>query len=86
MPFRDQRSFVAQAAALAADRQRAALLASRARPVAAGRSWDAVVKELEAVLVAAADAGAAARPRSGNQFGNAPLAARALALRRGHGL
>jgi glycosyltransferase involved in cell wall biosynthesis len=86
VPLGDQRSFVAQAAALAADPPRAAQLAARARPVAAGRSWDAVVKELEAVLVAAADAGAAARPRSGNQFGNAPLAARALALRRGQGL
>jgi glycosyltransferase involved in cell wall biosynthesis len=79
----DERSFVAQAAALAADPTRAAALASRARPAAAARSWEAVTRELETVLAGAAAAGAAL-PRSGNQLDQALAGAR-LAFRRGQG-
>jgi glycosyltransferase involved in cell wall biosynthesis len=59
VPYGDNDLFALRAAALAADRPRAALLAARAQPAAARRSWDALVRELEAVLTAAADTGAA---------------------------
>jgi hypothetical protein len=59
VPYGDNDLFALRAAALAADRPRAAFLAARARPAAARRSWEALVRELEAVLTAAADTGAA---------------------------
>ena len=61
VPYEDNAAFVSQAAALATDSERVALLARSARPAAEGYGWDAVVRELESVLIAAADSGAAGR-------------------------
>lgn len=81
--YGDNRAFIAQAVALAADRARLAPLRLRARQAAAQRSWDSVVRELEAVLFAAADAGAAGEG-SGHRLGD--VLAGTLALRRGQGI
>ena len=74
VPYADNRLFALRAAALAADRPRAALLAARARPAAGKRSWEALVRELESVLVAAADTGAARTGEvgAGRRLGAAP--------------
>ena len=84
VPFDDNRAFVSHAAALAAAPSRVRGIRQHARQAVASRSWDAVVRELEAVLIAAAD-GRAALP-SGHEIRNPLLGARRLALRRGQGL
>ena len=84
--YGDDASFVSQAAALAIDRARAAGLGAQARLSAVGRAWGQVVRDLEAVLVAAAQAGAAMPLASGNRSGKPLLHGRGLAFRRGQGL
>ena len=84
--YGDDASFVSHAAALATDRVRAAALGAQARRTASGRAWSDVVRELEAVLLAAAQAGAAGPLASGNLRGKPLLHGRGLALRRGQGL
>jgi glycosyltransferase involved in cell wall biosynthesis len=59
-PYGDTETFISQSVALAADPARVRRMGSAARAEAAGRGWDCVVRELEAVLYAAADAGRAA--------------------------
>ena len=80
--YDDNPAFIGRAAALAADSSTARELGRRARLAAMGRSWQAVVQQLETVLVAAADVGAAAMLASG-RLGNPLPARRGLALRRG---
>ncbi len=57
--YGDAESFVSQAAALAADPARVRRLGGRARIESTGRGWELVVQQLETVLLAVADAGAA---------------------------
>lgn len=85
VPFDDNAAFIAQAGALAAAASNIAALKTKAREAAIGRGWDTVVHELESVLIAAAETGAAQRLPSGHQMRNA-FGGRALALRRGPGL
>jgi glycosyltransferase involved in cell wall biosynthesis len=54
-PYGDSASFVAHAAALAVDLERARSLGIRARAASAERGWERVVEQLESVLAAAAD-------------------------------
>jgi glycosyltransferase involved in cell wall biosynthesis len=70
VPCGDAAAFAAHAAALAADRRRAQALGARARRAAAQRAWDAVVRELEATLAAAAEAHGAVPLASGHRSGN----------------
>jgi glycosyltransferase involved in cell wall biosynthesis len=79
VPYGDKRLFALRAAALAADRPRAALFAARARPAAATRSWEALARELESVLTAAADTGAASAGQVGTERWLRPPCARAAA-------
>jgi len=74
VPYGDNPLFALRAAALAADRPRAALLAARARPAAGRRSWDTLVRELESVLIAAADTGAASAGQVGGRLRALPAA------------
>ena len=60
VPFGNDEDFVKQAASLAMDAARVRRLGEAARVEAAGRGWDCVVRELEAVLYAAGDASRAA--------------------------
>jgi glycosyltransferase involved in cell wall biosynthesis len=60
-PFGDTATFVALAAALAADAARMRCLGGAAREHALAHDWRRVVQELEAVLEAAADGGTEAR-------------------------
>lgn len=71
VPFEDNAAFAGCAARLAANPSRASSMGERARLAAAQRSWESVVGELEAVLAAAADFGAAQLLRSGHQVGHA---------------
>jgi glycosyltransferase involved in cell wall biosynthesis len=70
VPCGDTASFVAHAAALAADLPRAQALGARGRLTAVQRAWDAVVRELEAALAAAAEAHGAVPLASENRSGN----------------
>jgi len=70
VPYGDNASFAAHAAALAADRSRARALGAKARGTATRRDWDAVVRELEAALLSAAEAHGAG-PLVGHLGGNA---------------
>src|SRR5262249_44825134 len=76
------RAFVSQAAELALDRKRAAALGAHARLTAVGRAWSEVVRELEAALVAAVQAGGAGPLPSGDRSAKPPPHGRSLALRR----
>ena len=67
--YGDDRAFVSQAAELAIDRGRVTSLGAHARLSAVGRAWTEVVRELEAVLVAASQAGPASPLASGQRSG-----------------
>jgi glycosyltransferase involved in cell wall biosynthesis len=84
--YGDDASFVSQAAALAVDRTRTAALGAMARIVAAGRAWSEVVRGLEIVLLAAAQAGGAGPLGSDYRSGKPLPGGRRLAFRREHGL
>jgi glycosyltransferase involved in cell wall biosynthesis len=70
VPCGDAASFAAHTAAIAADRRRAQALGAHARLAAVQRAWDAVVRELEATLAAAAEAHGAVPLGSGHRSGN----------------
>ena len=84
--YGDEASFVSQAAALAVDRTRTAALGAMARVVAAGRAWSEVVRELEAVLLAASHAGAPGPLATGQRSGKPLAYGHRFAFRRGQGL
>ena len=70
VPFGNDEDFVGQAASLAMDAARVRRLGEAARIEAAGRGWDCVVRELEAVLFAASGSGRAALERGATGRGS----------------